>query len=73
MKLFSIIGKFITVLQPVSQIKKKTYFFIYNVIRMGSVAKSYMRKDFLEKMRKHLVIYEKAMTLQTIVSELHFK
>jgi hypothetical protein len=55
--------------------KRKRNFLIDQEIQMGSVAKSYLRKDFLiyEEMRKYLTIYEEAvshsyMTLQPIPS-----
>jgi hypothetical protein len=43
--------------------KEKELFLIYKDIRMGSVAKSYMRQGFLicEEMRKYLTIYEEAV------------
>jgi hypothetical protein len=42
--------------------KENKSFFIYKEIKMGSVAKSYMRKGFLiyEEMRKYLTKYEEA-------------
>jgi hypothetical protein len=45
--------------------KEPKIFLIYMESQMGSVAKSYMRKDFLiiiyEEMRKYLVMYEEAV------------
>ncbi len=40
--------------------KENEIFLIYKEIKMGSVAKSYMRKGFLiyEEMHKYLTIYE---------------
>ncbi len=54
--------------------KEKEIFLIYKEIKMGSVAKSNMRRSFLiyEEMCKYLVMYEEAvshMTLQQISSE----
>ncbi len=43
--------------------KEKKIFLIYTEIQSGTVAKSYMRKDFLiyEEMRKYFPIYEEAV------------
>ncbi len=44
--------------------KKNEIFLIYKEIKMGSVAKSYMRKSFLiyEEMSKYFPIYEEAVS-----------
>jgi hypothetical protein len=43
--------------------KEKKIFHTYKEIKMGAVAKSYIRKGFLiyERMRKYLVMYEEAV------------
>jgi hypothetical protein len=48
--------KFMSIL--CTHIKENKIFLIYKEIQMGSVAKSYMRKDFLiyEEMRKYLTL-----------------
>ncbi len=48
---------------PYTYKKEKKIFLIYKKILMGSVAKSYMRKDVLiyEGMRKYLTTYEVAV------------
>ncbi len=45
--------------------KKEKIFLIFKEIQMGSVAKSYMRKDFLiyfGEMREYFTIYEEAVS-----------
>jgi hypothetical protein len=44
--------------------KENQIFLIYKEIQSGSVAKSYMRKDFLiyEEMRKYFPIYEEVVS-----------
>jgi hypothetical protein len=45
-------------------IKRKFSSYVFKEIKMGSVAKSYMRKGFLvyEEMHKYLTIYEEAVS-----------
>jgi hypothetical protein len=49
---------------PCTDKKENQIFLIYKEIHSGSVAKSYMRKDFLidEEMRKYFPIYEEAVS-----------